>query len=173
MDTLRICPKCHAPLPATSPEGLCPECLLRQAMASQTQVNPGSDAPSDPNPSTPGSTPQPPSSLRVGEAYGGYRIIRLLGKGGMGEVYEADHVESGRRVALKVMGHDLPSADEHKRFLREGRLAASISHPNTVYIYGSEEIGGHPVIAMELVGGGTLKDWVKQKGSLPVTQAVD
>ncbi|MEY2407827.1 MAG: eukaryotic-like serine/threonine-protein kinase [Verrucomicrobiota bacterium] len=91
----------------------------------------------------------------------------------MGEVFEADHRTSGRRVALKVMNHALASPEDRKRFIREGRLAASVSHLNAVYIYGSEEIYGTPVIAMELVAGGTLKDRIKRSGPLPVTEAVE
>ena len=52
------------------------------------------------------------------------------------------------------------------RFLREGQLAASINHPNCVYIFGSEEIAGIPTITMELVPGGTLKDRVRDQGAL-------
>ena len=66
----------------------------------------------------------------------------------MGEVYEVDDLESGRRLALKVLTHALDSPEARRRFLREGRLAASINHPNSVYIFGTEEIEGTPVIAM-------------------------
>jgi len=52
----------------------------------------------------------------------------------MGAVYEAEHLENGRRVALKVLAHSLDSPTARQRFLREGRLAASINHPNSVYI---------------------------------------
>jgi uncharacterized RDD family membrane protein YckC len=90
----------------------------------------------------------------------------------MGEVYEAEQLATGRRVALKVMNQALASEPDRKRFLREGRLAAGISHPNVVYIYGSEEICGSPVIAMELVTSGTLKDRIK-RGPMPPAQAVD
>ena len=72
----------------------------------------------------------------------------------MGEVYEAEHVEQGRRVALKVLNRRLAGLEDRARFLREGQLAASINHPHTVYIFGSEEIGGTPTIAMELLPGG-------------------
>ena len=75
--------------------------------------------------------------------FGGYRMRRLLGRGGMGAVYEAEDTSSRRRVALKVLGHSLDSPDTRKRFLREGRLAASINHPNSVYVYGTEEIDEH------------------------------
>lgn len=109
----------------------------------------------------------------LAERFGGYRAERLLGRGGMGAVYEAEHLETGRRVALKVLSHSLDSSETRKRFLREGRLAASINHPNSVYIFGTEEIEGTPVISMELVTGGTLKELVQKDGPRPVTEAVD
>jgi serine/threonine protein kinase len=108
-----------------------------------------------------------------GEQFGHYRIVRLLGQGGMGAAFEAEDMESGRRVALKVLSHTLDSPEARERFFREGRLAASINHPNSVYVFGTEEIGGTPVIAMELVSGGTLQDRVAAQGPLPVGQAVD
>lgn len=108
-----------------------------------------------------------------GHIFGGYRIVRPLGQGGMGTVYEAEHIESGRRLALKVLSHSLDSPEARQRFLREGRLAASVNHPNIVYVFGTEDINSTPVIAMELVAGGTLKDRVHDRGPLPVQQAVD
>jgi uncharacterized RDD family membrane protein YckC len=98
--------------------------------------------------------------------------LKLLGRGGMGEVYECEHTVSGRRIALKVLRERLQNADQRARFLREGQLAASISHPHTVYIFGSEEIAGTPVISMELLPGGTLKDLVVERGPLPPSEAV-
>jgi eukaryotic-like serine/threonine-protein kinase len=111
--------------------------------------------------------------LTSGASFGRYRIERLIGAGGMGEVYEAEDVESGRRLAVKVLGRGLTDDRDRLRFLREGRLAASINHPNTVYVFGTEEIAGTPVIAMELVTGGTLKDRVATHGPLPPKEAVD
>lgn len=159
MNPTHPCPVCGRPLPADAPGGLCPECLLQSASATVLSDGRSSHKP----------LPRPVP----GHKFGGYRILRLLGRGGMGEVYEADHEESGRRVALKVMNHTLGSDTDRKRFLREGRLAASVSHPHVIYVYGSEEIEGVPVIAMELVHEGTLKDLVKKRGPLPVTEAVD
>ena len=83
-----------------------------------------------------------------------------------------DHLVSGRRVALKVLRNRLQSQDERARFLREGQLAASVSHPHTVYIFGSEEIAGTPVISMELLTGGTLKDRVTASGPMRPDVAV-
>ena len=111
--------------------------------------------------------------LLPGEKIGAYRIERLLGRGGMGEVYEAEHLEHGRRVAIKILNQRLAGAQDRARFLREGQLAASLNHPHTVYVFGSEDIGGNPVIAMELVAGGTLKDIVDRDGPMAPAAAVD
>jgi len=91
----------------------------------------------------------------------------------MGEVYAAEHLEHGRRLALKLLRHRLAGRDDRARFLREGQLAASINHPHAVYIFGSEEIGGAPVITMELLPGGTLKEKVAAEGPLAPAAAVD
>lgn len=113
------------------------------------------------------------SSLTPGQSFGPYQIHRLLGKGGMGEVYEAEDTETHRRVALKVLSQTLIEPEDRARFLREGRLAASVSHPNSVYVYGTAEIDGIPVISMEFVASGTLKDRVLEKGPMPASEAVD
>ena len=160
MNTIRLCPGCGAALPPDAPAGLCPQCLLK---SEDPTLSAGTAA------VRPGVCPSP----RPGEMFGAYRIVRLLGQGGMGEVFEAEHSETGRRVALKVMSHALASEQDRKRFLREGRLAASVNHPNVVYIHGSEEIDGAPVITMELVQGGTLKDRLKRDGPLSVADAVE
>jgi serine/threonine protein kinase len=68
--------------------------------------------------------------------------------------------------------HRLQTQNERARFLREGQLAASVSHPHTVYIFGSEEIEGTPVISMELLTGGTLKDRIVAHGPMSPDEAV-
>src|SRR5688572_13215017 len=103
--------------------------------------------------------------LVAGRRFGGYRLRRPLGRGGFGQVWEADHEDTGRRVALKVLtvrGSD--GTVERQRFQREARMAASVSHPNCVYVFGAEEIEGHPSISMELVPGGTLQDLIRSRG---------
>jgi hypothetical protein len=92
----------------------------------------------------------------------------------MGEVYEAVHAESGHRVALKLLaGESAWSPQRRQRFLREGLLAASVNHPHSLYIYGTEEIEGIPVISMELATGATMKERVDSRGPLPPAEAVD
>jgi uncharacterized RDD family membrane protein YckC len=96
----------------------------------------------------------------------------MLGRGGMGLVYEAEEIESGRRVALKVLEQRLGDERERERFAREGRLAASIDHEHCVFVFGAAEIEGVPAIAMELMQG-TLADRLAAGGPLPPAAAVD
>jgi hypothetical protein len=109
----------------------------------------------------------------IGHQLGAYRIVRMLGRGGMGQVYEAEHRDTDRRVALKILDHALPSSTERARFLREGQLAASINHPNCVYVFATEEIAGTLAIIMELATGGTLEDVVQTHGPLAPAAAID
>jgi eukaryotic-like serine/threonine-protein kinase len=162
----RRCPRCGAELPADVAPDLCPKCLLQAALPTQAG-GPKTEKVAGPAPVRTRGLPQP------GEQLGHYRIVRLLGEGGMGAVFDAEDLESGRRVALKVLGQKLDSPEARERFFREGRVAASINHPNSVYVFGTEEIGGTPAIAMELVAGGTLQDRVRERGPLPVAEAVD
>ena len=165
----RRCPRCGRQLPPDAPEGLCASCLLTAGAETLTG---SSDATSTGVAST--GDPSRPGAPRLvdGQLWGPYRVIRLLGRGGMGEVYEAEQLETGRRLALKVLRDTLRGDEDRARFLREGQLAASISHAHTVYIFGSEEVGGAPAITMELLSGGTLKDRVSAEGPMPPSAAV-
>ena len=176
------CPTCGRTLRSDIAEHLCPACLMTAAM----QI----DDRDDELPETETRLPYvpPTEGLLVAveddeddakptwtapREFGGYRLLKILGKGGMGVVYEAEQVSTGRRVALKLLGNQLDSPDVRARFLREGRLAAGVSHPNSVYVFGTEEIEGLPVITMEIAGGGTLQDALDRRGQLPVIEAVD
>jgi len=163
----RTCSVCGAELAESDPTGLCPKCLLNAGRGSASVTEP------DGTKVLSGAPTQSRSVPRVGERLGHYQIIRPLGQGGMGAVFEADDLETGRRVALKVLAHAFDSPEARARFFREGRLAASINHPNSVYVFGTEEIEGTPVIAMELVPGGTLRDRVAESGPSSVREAVD
>ncbi|MCI0413610.1 protein kinase [bacterium] len=112
--------------------------------------------------------------LVEGQLFGSYRLIRLLGKGGFGQVWEAEGVENGRKLAIKVLTEvTFLSTNIVDRFQQEGRLAASINHPNCVYIFGAEEIDGYPAITMELMPGGTLQDLLNQGKDFTVKEAID
>jgi serine/threonine protein kinase len=84
----------------------------------------------------------------------GYRVERVLGRGGMGAVYLAYQVVLDRMVALKLLAPELAEDDEFRaRFLRESRLAASLDHPNIVPVFDAGEVEGRLYIAMRYVEG--------------------
>jgi len=113
----------------------------------------------DPKPAGPASG-APPGSSRFppGTQFARYRIVREVGTGGMGAVYEAVLVDLHKRVALKVLSRDLADKAEHReRFVREGRAAARIRHPNVVEIFDVGEHDGLPFLAMEFLVGKDLR----------------
>ncbi|HVA51322.1 MAG TPA: bifunctional serine/threonine-protein kinase/formylglycine-generating enzyme family protein [Pirellulales bacterium] len=96
---------------------------------------------------------------------GNYRVLRVLGSGGMGVVFEAEDLQLKRRVALKAMKPSLAaSSSSRKRFVREAQTAASVEHDHIVPIYQVGDDRGIPFIAMPLLRGETLADRL-QKGS--------
>jgi|GEM_PF-4423534 len=109
----------------------------------------------------------------IGKTIDGYRIDHLLGEGGMGEVYLAEELQLGRKVALKFLStRYIQEADARKRFLREAQSAAALNHPNIVTVYGFGEIEDSYYIAMEYVAGLTL-DRVVRSGELPLQKVLD
>src|SRR5262245_39522174 len=105
-------------------------------------------------------------TLPNGTILGEYTLIRLIGRGGMGEVYEAYEAKLHRRVALKIIAPLQP--DEHdyedlfRRFLQEARTLAQVNHPNIVTIYDIDRVGTAQFIAMEFVNGMALKQMLKE-----------
>jgi eukaryotic-like serine/threonine-protein kinase len=105
----------------------------------------------------------PETTLRPGGQVGRYRILDLVGAGGMGVVYAAYDPELDRRVALKlVRGAAGPDAESQRaRLQREARAIARVSHPNVVAVHDVGAIGEQVFIAMEFVEGATLKHWLE------------
>jgi Tol biopolymer transport system component len=104
----------------------------------------------------------------LGRQFGPYRIVCLLGAGGMGEVYRARDSKLGRDVAIKILTDEFACNPERlARFRREARTLASLNHPNIAAIYGMEEFGETDVLVLELVEGKILR------GPLPVQTALD
>src|SRR6478609_2994606 len=92
--------------------------------------------------------------LRVGDTFAGYRILRLLGSGGMGEVYLVQHPRLPRHDALKVLRPDVSSdASFQERFIREADVAAGLRHPHIVGIHDRGEYDGQLWIAMDFIDG--------------------
>lgn len=106
--------------------------------------------------------------------YGNYVILDKLGQGGMGMVFKAEHKRMKRVVALKVMSSSaMKSPDAVKRFRREVEAVAKLTHPNIVAAFDADEARGVHFLVMEYVEGSDLSRLVKDKGPLPVNQAVN
>jgi eukaryotic-like serine/threonine-protein kinase len=105
---------------------------------------------------------------------GPYRILDVLGQGGMGRVYKAMHQTMNRVVALKILAPQLVKTERaHRLFLREVQAAAQLSHPNIVMAYDANEIDSRHYLAMEFVDGPNLEHYVRNNGSLPVGMACE
>ncbi len=101
----------------------------------------------------------------LAETLGHYRILRPLGKGGMGEVYAAQDTKLGRTVALKVLPQTLTSdPSRRERFEREARTEAALNHPHIVTVYSVEEADGLPFLTMELIEGKRLSELIPAQG---------
>ena len=119
--------------------------------------------------------------LRSGIRFGAFEVQRLIGAGGMGEVYLARDVRLNRDVALKVLPEALTlDADRLARFEREAQVLASLNHPNIAAIYGLEEApaddrgplqAGRKALVLELVDGPTLADRLA-RGPLPLDEGL-
>ncbi|HXJ64093.1 MAG TPA: serine/threonine-protein kinase, partial [Actinomycetota bacterium] len=114
-----------------------------------------------------------PVALSAGATFGPYRIERLLGRGGMGEVYLAEHLRLGRKVAIKVLAPALANDEGFReRFLRESQHAASLDHPNIVMVYDAADEGGRAYISMRFVDGPDLSTYLRSAGPLDPALAV-
>ena len=106
-----------------------------------------------------------PPSVRVGAMLGHYAIVRALGAGGMGEVYEARDTRLNRPVALKVIRQEVASDPvRRQRLEREARAAALLNHPHIVTLHSLEEHDGVLFLTMELIDGATLRDAIPPAG---------
>ena len=109
-------------------------------------------------------------SPRADRIIGGrFKLDRLIGKGGMGEVYAAKHIKTGREVALKMILAAAASPEQTRRFLREAKAATAIAHPNVIEVLDVfEDEDGTPVMVMELLRGETFSALRKRAGALPL-----
>jgi len=103
-----------------------------------------------------------------------YRIVGLLGRGGMGEVYRADDLKLGRPVALKFLSETVSSSqDRRERFFSEARLTLRVTHPNVCRVYDIGEIEGQLYLSMEYVDGEDLASLLRRIGRLPEDKAIE
>src|SRR5512141_695754 len=98
-----------------------------------------------------------------------YRILSLLGAGGMGEVYLAQDTKLDRRVAIKFLHEEFSKdADKLRRFIQEAKAASALNHPNILTVYEIGEVDGKDYIATELIDGKTLREHLSHKEPLPL-----
>jgi hypothetical protein len=175
------CPNCSTPVDAT--DVACPSCGSGLDVAeSPTNTAPRRrvDSPASPLQDRE-TTPGRGTALRSGERFvpgtvlaGRYRIVGLLGRGGMGEVYRADDLKLEQPVALKFLPLGLHSDDERlARFYREVRTARQVSHPAVCRVYDVGEAEGHFFLSMEMVDGEDLASLLRRIGRLPTDKAID
>src|SRR4051812_31941574 len=130
-------------------------------------------SPTDTPPGWGSVSPAPRARDLTGASLGDFQVDRLLGRGGMGEVYLARQVSLNRAVALKVLRPDLLDNKTYlSRFEAEAWSAAKLNHPNIVHIYTLGEAEGLRYIAMEYVEGSNLRDYIERKGPPGLPQAL-
>ena len=110
--------------------------------------------------------------MESGKMLAHYRVVRKIGKGGMGEVFSAHDTKLDRQVALKVLPPEFASSERLARFDREAKLLASVHHPNVASIFGIERTPERTFLVMELVEGEDLSA-VLHRGPLPVDDALN
>ncbi|HEY6495665.1 MAG TPA: protein kinase [Trebonia sp.] len=109
----------------------------------------------------------------VGEEFAGYRLVSVLGRGGMSIVFRAENPRLGNVIALKVLDPALANDDTFRtRFLEESRIAASMNHPNVIPIHDMGSSAGLLYIAMRYVTGTDLRQILKKRGRLPTERSV-
>jgi Protein kinase domain len=161
------CPACRHDIPEAS--RYCPSCGVRaDASRAVTLTVDGTDGlvSSD---ALDGSQFVPGTMLS-----GRYRIVGLVGRGGMGEVYRADDLKLGQAVALKFLPKELTHrADRLARFHQEVRLARQVSHPNVCRVHDIAEAGGQHFLSMEYIDGEDLASLLRRIGRLPSDKALE
>lgn len=187
------CPECAKETPAGSV--VCPFCAtpfdeattsadIPDAAEAPTSVDlpPADEAPARAHP-TPSSPSDPMSISDAGQhgrflpgtmVAGRYRVVGLLGRGGMGEVYRADDLKLGQQVALKFLSVDaVDDAIQIERLLDEVRLARKVSHPNVCRVWDIGETDGNHYVSMEYVDGEDLASLLRRIGRLPEDKAIE
>ena len=171
---MRICDRCQASIPDTA--SFCPNCGTEVFSVDSPTVD---RPPARPTPS-PRDSRASSDSFAHGRFLPGkllgerYRIVAMLGHGGMGEVYRADDLTLGQPVALKFLPKDL-AADPARleRFRKEVRSARQVSHPNVCRVYDIGEVDGEQFLSMEYVEGEDLAHLVRRIGALPEAKALE
>ena len=126
--------------------------------------------PSETKPSSPSSSV--PFAMLPAE-FGRYRVLSLLGQGGMGAVYLAEDTQLGRKVALKLPSFDVSETKRLERFVREAKSSAGLLHPNICPVFDAGSIAGRPYISMAYINGKTLDDEIDPDRPMEPKRAVE
>ena len=180
MDT-KNCPRCGASLGADAPQGLCPACLLKQGLQTASRCTSCQGRlPDDarfcahcgaPARLPPSEAGDPVRAALEAKLLRQYRIVRLLGRGGMGAVYLARDLTLDREVAIKVVKTETDSREVYDRFRREAKTAARLSHPNVVPLHAFGEVESMPYFVMGYVRGESLETRLRREGKLSEDEA--
>jgi serine/threonine protein kinase len=115
-----------------------------------------------------------PADPRLGSEIAGYRIEERIGRGGMGVVYRAQHMNLQRRAAIKIIAPEFADTKGFRsRFIREARIAAALQHPNIVTVYDAGQAGETLYIAMQFIRGSDLGATLREEGRLRPYRAID
>lgn len=179
------CPECGRPV--EEPGGVCPSCMLRQGLGADTVERTGAsctrcESPLDADarfcarcgmaaPASLQASEDPVRRALEDRLGGQYRILRLLGSGGMGAVYLARDLTLEREVAIKVVKPAAGSANVYDRFRREAKTAAQLSHPNIVPLHAFGSVDGMPYFVMGYVRGESLAERLRREGKLSEAEA--
>ncbi len=145
----------------------CPKCLKPFVVKPTAAWQKG-----DTNHSQPASSANPFPVLPA--EFGRYRILRLLGRGGMGAVYLAQDSQLGRQVALKVPFFNAAESPQRaERFVREARSAAVLQHPNICTVFDAGQINGRPFITMAYIAGKPLEEEIDPESPMPQLRAAE
>ncbi|HLZ53317.1 MAG TPA: protein kinase, partial [Verrucomicrobiae bacterium] len=162
----KTCPHCGKPVPPTALGDLCPECMLKAGLATQTE-GPGGTGPHGTKVVHP-----PPTPAEIAALFPQLEILECLGRGGMGVVYKARQPRLNRFVALKILAREKEQdAQFAERFTREAQALARLNHPNIVTVHDFGEAGGHCYLVMEFVDGLNLRQLLQAR-KMPSEQAL-
>ncbi|HEX3988782.1 MAG TPA: serine/threonine-protein kinase [Verrucomicrobiae bacterium] len=149
MDTIRLCRRCHAPMPGDPPGSPCSEC---GSAADSFAYEFGFEGPLT-----------PPSPAELAPIFPGLEIIEVAGAGGMGTIYKARQPQLDRVVALKILSPELGRDPAFaNRFSREAQALAKLNHSNIVSVFDFGQAGGHYYFIMEYVDGISLRELINQ-----------
>lgn len=153
------CPQCGAPLPESTPAGLCPHCLMALNLKTETVFTDDSAA----------APIQPALTLeQLAPAFPQLEILEYLGRGGMGVVYKARQKTLNRIVALKLLAPErIGDPKFAERFTREAQALAALNHPNIVTIHDFGQAGGFYFLLMEFIDGANLRQLLRARKFTP------